>query len=341
VKKPIQESDGVTVRFFQNATPPIARPLKFFAGYEICKSLKHEIRHFDIVHLHEHRTFQNIVVHHYAKKYGVPYVLQAHGTLPRIIAKKRLKWIYDVLFGYELLRGASRVIALSRVETEQYRKMGVPEEKIEIIPNGIDLSEYSVLPPKGCFKKKFGIGNNEKIVLYLGRIHRIKGIDILVKAFTDVVEKLKDVRLVVVGPDDGYLSELKALIKALKIENRVLITGPMYGEDKLEAYVDADVYVLPSRYETFPMGLLEAYACGKPVIASNLGGLKELLINETTGLSVEPRNPEELAKSILYLLNDHKAAEEIGRRSKHFVKNFTIEKTVAQLEHLYKDTVDD
>ena len=82
-------------------------------------------------------------------------------------------------------------------------------------------------------------------MLCLGRIHRIKGIDILVKAFANIIEKLKDVRLVVVGPDDGYLGELVALIKALKMEDNVLITGPLYGRDKLEAHVDAKVYVLP------------------------------------------------------------------------------------------------
>jgi len=117
----------------------------------------------------------------------------------------------------------------------------------------------------------------------------------------------------------------------------VLITGPLYGEDKLEAYVDADIYVLPSRYETFPMGLLEAYACGKPVIASKIGGLKNLVINEVTGLLFEPGNVEQLANSMLLLLNDQNKAEKIGLRGKRFVKeNFTIEKAVDKLESLYE-----
>jgi len=110
-----------------------------------------------------------------------------------------------------------------RNEAEQYRRMGVPEEKIAIIPNWIDLSEYASLPPEDSFKKKFGLKEREKIVLYLGRIHKIKGIDILVKAFANVI-KLDSVRLVVGGTDDGYLSELQALIKALRIEHNVLIT---------------------------------------------------------------------------------------------------------------------
>ena len=97
-----------------------------------------------------------------------------------------------------------------------FKKSDMTKEKIAIIPNGIDLSEYADLPPKGSFKRKFGIEEDEKIVLYLGRIPRIKGLDILVKAFAKVIEKIEGVRLVVVGHDDGYLGKLVALIKALK-----------------------------------------------------------------------------------------------------------------------------
>jgi len=313
---------------------------KFYVTPNMMKNTQEEIKFSDIIHMHNYRSFQNIIAHYYAKKYGVPYVLQAHGSLPRIMAKQRLKWIYDVLFGYRLLRDASNVIALSQVEAEQYRAMGVPDEKIAIIPNGIDLSEYANLPPKGSFKKKFGIDEDEKIVLYLGRIHKIKGIDILVKAFANVIEKLDDVKLVVVGPDDGYLVELEALIKALKIEDKVLISGPLYGKDKLEAYVDADVYVLPSRYEAFPMSLLEAYACAKPVVCSRVFGLKDLVLNGVTGLLVEPSDIKQLANSIFYLLNNDNISEEIGLKGRRFVKeNFTIENTVDRLNNLYGEVL--
>lgn len=336
--KPMKVVDGIRVHYMRNLSLVLARRSKLFITPEISLRAKEEIKEFDIVHLHEYRTYQNIIIHRCAKKYGVPYVLQAHGSLLRIMTKQRLKLIYDVLFGYRILRDASKVIALTKTEAQQYRSMGVAEEKIEIIPNGIDLSEFADLPLKGSFKKKFGIDEDEKIVLYLGRIHQIKGIDILVKAFAKVVKKLSNVKLVIVGPDDGYLGELKALIRALKIEDNVLLLGPLYGRDKLEVYVDAEVYVLPSRYETFPMSLLEAYACSKPVIASNVGGLKDLVINDVTGYLVEPRNIKQLAGNIFSLLNDDNKAKEIGLRGKKFVeKKYTIEKVVNVLEHLYED----
>jgi len=332
--------NGMKIHYVRILGASVARQMKLFITPEMISTVKEEIKNVDVIHLHEYRTFQNIVISHYAKKQGVPYVLQAHGSLPRIMAKQWLKWIYDVLFGYRLLRDASKVIALSRMEAEQYRGMGVPEEKIAVIPNGIDLSEYGDLPPKGYFKKRFDIDEDEKIALYLGRIHKIKGIDILVKAFAEVNEKLNDVRLVIVGPDDGYLSELKLMIKALKIENNVLIVGPLYGEEKLEAYIDADVYVLPSKYETFPIGLLEAYSCGKPVVASRVGGLKDLVVDEKTGLLVEPGDVKQLQRSMLYLLNNYNKAKEMSLKGRDIVReNFTIEKVVDRLERLYEDAI--
>jgi glycosyltransferase involved in cell wall biosynthesis len=329
--------DGIRVHYFRNLALTLVKKFKLFITPELVSRAKKEVEKFDVIHLHEYRTFQNIVIAHYAKKYGVPYVLQAHGSLPRIMAKQRLKWIYDALFGYRLLKGASRVIALSRVEAEQYKSVGVPEEKIEVIPNGIDLSEYADLPPKGCFREKLGIKEEEKIVLYLGRIHRVKGLDILVKAFAKVIEGLGDVRLVVVGPDDGYLNELKALINGLKIEDNVLILGPLYGEDKLEAYVDADVYVLTSRYETFPMSLLEAVACGTPVILTESCGVTEYF-RDKVGLVVD-LNPDHLCQALLEMLLDRDRRNVFREKCKTVIKQFEISKSVSKLEEVYEEIV--
>ncbi|MEM2373500.1 MAG: glycosyltransferase family 4 protein, partial [Thermoproteota archaeon] len=281
-------------------------------------------------------------IHHYAHKWKIPYILQAHGSIPRIGSWKKLKIIYDIFFGYRLLRDASKVIALSRFEAEQYRRMGVPKDKVVIIPNGIDLSEYSNLPPKGFFKNKYNIPEEKKIILYLGRIHRIKGIDFLIKAYAYLTEEIgyKDAILIIAGPDDGYLNEAKTLTKTLNIEDSVMFTGPLYGRDKLEAYVDAEFYVLPSRYETFPMTVLETYACAKPVIASNLGGLKDLVLNGETGLLFETGNFRQLAENMFYLLNNEEKTLEIGLNGRAFVeKNFSIERVVDNLERLYNEVV--
>jgi glycosyltransferase involved in cell wall biosynthesis len=100
------------------------------------------------------------------------------------------------------------------------------------------------------------------------------------------------------------------------------------------------MYALPSRYETFPMTLLEAYACGKPIVASRVSGLKDLVKDGETGLLFEPGNVEQLAKSIFNLLNGNDAAKEMGLKGKNFVReNFTIEKVVERLEKVYEEVV--
>lgn len=327
--------DGFEIVRVRNISCHLSNTSGLLITPDLGKFLSERIQDYDIIHIHEYTTYQNIVVHKYAKKYGVPYILQAHGSIPRI-GKRFRKWLYDVTFGYTILQDASKVIALTRTEAQQYRGMNVPEEKIAIIPNGIDLSEYADLPPKGSFKKKFNIDDKEKIVLYLGRIHKIKGIDILVKAFANVVERLDEVRLVVVGPDDGYLVELEALVKALKIEDYALISGPLYGRDKLEAYVDADVYVLPSRYETFPMSVLEALACGTPVILTENCGIAEFFKNKV-GLVVQP-NPSRLYDALLKLLSNDDA--DIFRKNcKMLVEVFDISKVVSKLEKVYEEAL--
>jgi len=326
--------EGVNVYYFRNLSLYVARR-RMYVTPSLISAVKDSAKFFDVVHIHGNRTTQSPILHYFLKKNSVPYVVQAHGGLPSM-SGHRLKRLYDLFFGYPLLRDASKVIALTRTEVQQFLSVGVPKSKIAVIPNGIDLTEYSDLPSKGSFKKKFGLDKNEKIVLYLGRIHEIKGIDILVRAFANILHKLGDVRLVIVGPDDGYLGEIEALTKALRIEGKVLVSGALYGVAKLEAYVDADVYVLPSRYETFPMTVLEAYACGKPVIASKVGELTDLVADGQTGLLVDPGNTVQLAKNILYLLNDKGRAKEMGLRGKQFVKeNFTVEKAVDKLQYLY------
>jgi glycosyltransferase involved in cell wall biosynthesis len=174
----------------------------------------------------------------------------------------------------------------------------------------------------------------------LGRVHKIKGVDILVKAFANVVDKVNDVKLVVVGPDEGFLSELQALVKSLKIESKVVILGPLYGRDKLEAYVDSEACVLPSRYEAFPMTVLEACVCSKPVIVSRVGGIEDLVVNGETGLVFEPENIGQLASNIIHILTKADKAEEMGLSGRAFVKNrFAIEIVVAKLEAIYRESL--
>ena len=334
---PVEVVDGIRVHYFRNlALMPIEKS-KLFITPQIIPSVRKEVKKFDIIHLHEYRTFQNIIAHHYARKYDVPYVLQAHGSLSRMMVKRRLKWLYDVFFGYRLLSDASKVISLSRVEAEQYMGIGVPLEKITVIPNGIDLSECDYLPPKGSFRRKLFIDDDERIVLYLGRIHQSKGLDLLAEAFSVVLKHLSNARLVIVGPDDGYAATFSKLLSDLGIEESVLLTGFVKEKEKLSALLDSDVFVTPN-FSGFPATFLEACITGTPIItttkADELGW-----IHDNVGLVVE-YSPMKLAEAITFILINREIAEKIGDKAKRFVLNeFSLEKTIGKLEKLYENVI--
>ena len=336
-KSRISEVDGIKVYYFKTPSNRLAwNRLVFTPGMRL--RLSKEIKNFDIIHLHGFRNFQNIPAHHYAKKYNIPYVIQAHGSLPRIIKKQRLKKLYDLVWGNKILKDASKVIALTRTEAEQYKKMGVDEDKIEIMPNGIDLSEYENLPEKGEFRKKYSISDDEKIILYLGRLHKIKGVDLLVKAFADLIKELDDVRLVIAGPDDGFLSTLKGQIEDLKIGAKILFTGPLYERDKLEAYVDADIYVLPSVYETFPVTVLEACACGTPVIVTDMCGIADVVDGKVG--HVVGYDKDQLRDVIIKIFSDEGSRRRFGEEGRRLVgEEFSWDKVVRKIEGVYETTL--
>ena len=309
------------------------------AGFQVAPGIinraKEEIRYHNIIHMHNYRTFQNIVAHHYAKKCGVPYVLQAHGSLTTFFQKGWLKRLFDVIWGYRILKDTSKFVAVTEIEAEQYKNMGVSGDKIEIVANGIDLSEFDNLPERGQFRRKYGLGSDQKIILYLGRIHKIKGLDLLARAFADLPPPLNNAKLVIVGPDDGYLPFLKKLIADLQISDRALFTGQLYGREKLEAYVDADVYVLPSSYEIFGITVLEACACGTPVIVTDRCGIADV-IDGQAGLVVA-YDKEQLQNGLLQMLGDDKMRLRFGEKGKLLVREkFNCEKIAEQMERVYK-----
>ena len=296
---------------------------------------KRKLKDFDIIHLHCFRSFQSIIVHHYAKKYGIPYVLQARGSLITFFQKKWQKRIFDVIWGHRILKDASKLVALTPMEAAQYRNMGISEDKIEIIPNGIELSEFDNLPERGEFRRKYYLNDVQKVILYLGRIHKTKGLNLLVIAFAELSKLLNNVKLVIVGPDDGYLPSLKKLIAELEISNEVLLTGHLYGEDKVEAYVDADVFVLPSVYEIFGNVVLEACACGTPVVVTDRCGIADA-VDGQAGLVV-PYDKDQLRDGLLHILSDDKMRLRFGEKGKLLVRErFSWEKIAERIEDIYK-----
>lgn len=329
--------EGMKVYYFENLRKYFPRILIPVIPYYMLFVVRRQIKNFDIIHMHEHRTLLAIFAHLYARKYGIPYVVQSHGSVLPIFANQRLKKLFDIIWGYKILKDAAKVIALTKKESEQYKRMGINEDKIEIVPNGINLSDYENLPKKGEFRKKYSISNDKKIILSLGRIHKIKGIDLLINAFAEM-KRTDEMVLVIVGPGSDFLLTLKKQVKTLQIKDSVLFIPPLYGEDKLEAYVDADVYVLPSRYETFPVTVLEVCACGIPVVMTDRCGIANL-VDKKIGLVVK-YDKNMLKETILKFISDDELRKKFGNEGRRFIKeSFTWKKAVDKLEEIYSELV--
>ena len=324
--------EGIEVHYF----PYTASYYTFFITPSIIPVMRKSLKHFDIIHLHDIRCFQSIICHHYAMQYNIPYVLQTNGSLPRMVGERRLKWLLDTAFGYRILRDASKVIAVTGVEAEQLRNRGLSENEIKIVPPGIDYTEFEHLPQKGEFRSKHGLNSSQRIILYLARVHKIKGPELLAKAFSRLLGEFSDTQLVFVGPDDGYLPALKKLVRELRIEENVLFTGPLFGKEKLEAYVDADVYVLPSSYEIFGLTVLEACACGTPVVVTEACGLANW-VDQRTGFKVA-HDEHRLQEAIGMLLTNEELRRQLGYQARELVrKEFSWHKAAQQMEKIYTE----
>jgi len=335
----IASVDNVNIQLFHCWS----RLAGFYLMPGLIKTLKNGLRKFDIIHLHGQRNFQNIIIHHYAVKYGVPYVLDAHGSSPRTINKRGFKWLlkylFDVFWGNAIMHDSTHLIAESELGINEYKSLGISENKIELITPLRDIREFLQLPARGAFRNKYHL-QDKHIVMFLGRIHWMKGIDFLTESFNELSKLRDDVILVIVGPDDGHKLTLEKLILELKLVDKVLFTGFLGGRDKLSALVDADVVVQTSIYEQGAWAPYEAVLCNTPIIVSSNSGAGEDVRKMDTGYLVEYGNKNELRDMIQYVLNNTVEVKMKTQKAKKYIEdNLSLEHGIIKYETLYAECI--
>ncbi|MDO5810188.1 MAG: glycosyltransferase [Methanobrevibacter sp.] len=324
--------DGIKVFYFKNLSNNIKNKLTIDTPVSAISHIRRTIADFDIIQIHEHRHSLAIATHRYAKKNRIPYVLQAHGSVLPFFQKEKLKDIFDRLWGFDILHDASRVFALTEVEKEQYLKMGVAEDRIEIVPLGINLDEYTNLPESGNFKSRYGIDAEDRVILFLGRIHEIKGLDLLVNAFDKI--RNDNVKLVIVGGDSGFKDTLDEMIEERDLQDRIIFPGVLTGRDKIEALVDCDVFVMPSRYESFTTSGLEAMACGKPLVLTRNNHI-HTWVKDNVGLVCD-FDEDDLSNCIETLLDNGELCREFGETGRKLIEDkYDWDKVSKHIESIY------
>jgi D-inositol-3-phosphate glycosyltransferase len=245
----------------------------------------------------------------------------------------------------QVLRRADRIVAATIAEVTQLRFLyKAPNDKLLVIPPGVDVSHFYPIPADEA-KLFVGLKPDDRMVLFVGRIEPLKGVDTLIQAMSCLQWKEKrPVHLAIIGGDpaaspqemSAEMARLQKLCDDLSVGQTVVFLGKR-DQDKLPYYYSAaELLVMPSHYESFGMVALEAMACGTPVIASEVGGLAYLVRDGETGFTIPDQEPEMLCEKISWLLNDHDLQARMSERAVAYAQDYAWEKIASQIVGAYQ-----
>jgi len=270
----------------------------------------------------------------------VPYLAYPEGTFDRWpLGQKRLKKsVFWHLVDHRYFSNASAIVALTKSEAESIRQMGL-RNRLEIIPNGIEVSDYAEGESRDALERRFPKLRGRLWVLFIGRIHPIKGLAQLVVAFARVHQHYPEALLVIAGPDEkGHRREIEALVQQHGLSNHVLFTGSVLGKEKVGLLQNADIFVLPSYSEGFPLAVLEALACKLPIVLTANCHVPEVA---ESCAGIEVRNSAlELEKAICELLSDPLMRKQMGENGYRLVQErFTWDRIASMTTHLLVEVI--
>jgi len=297
------------------------------------------VKSSEIVHAHGHPYLTSLLAAKLAKRYSKPFVLTQHNTFIEYDGMfDNIERLNDLTIGKETLKEADRIITVSNATKDYVLSLGAKPEKIKVLHNGVDLVRFRPLTGKREeMRRKLGIHQSSIVVLTVRRLVYKNGIDTLIEGADIAVRKNPKITFLVVGkgPD---LNNVQMRIRQLGIENNFRLTGFVKDEDLPFYYNAADFFVLPSKSgEGLPLVALEAMACGLPVIATNVGGISEILM-EDYGKLVPSNQPEQLAKAILEFSNIDFSSRKLELRAV-MEEKFSWDKNVEALIGIYEELI--
>jgi glycosyltransferase involved in cell wall biosynthesis len=283
----------------------------------------------DVIHCHEFRTLENLLVTPIAASLNKPLVLSPHGTLTRETGRSALKAVWDRLLSPSVAGRFAHVVGLSPAEVDEVKALWQSfgaQVSFSAIPNGVDPQDYVNLAGRAAFRERYGLGD-APVCLFMGRLHPRKGVGLLVEAFKTA--NVPGARLVIAGPDEGMLSTVQPML-----DERIVVTGYLGGADRLAALAAADMLALPAVGEGLPMVVLEAMAAGLPVIVSPGCNLPEVE-QYGAGIQVEVAF-EPLRDAMRLLFTDSNKRVMMGTAARKLItEHFTWDSVAAKLEAVY------
>jgi glycosyltransferase involved in cell wall biosynthesis len=262
--------------------------------------------------------------------------LAPNGTAARIERRQLAKRVFDVVMGRSIVEGAARVLAVSGAEQRQFEQLGIESRLVRLVPNPLDLDEFSPPPARGSFRARFGVSGapTAPLVMFLGKLTPRKRVDVLVRAFARLTDERA--RLVIAGNDMGAGTQIRSLARSLGLERRTIFTGLLRGRERLEAMVDAAVVVYPSQDEIFGLVPLEALLVGTPVIVAGDSGCGEVVRQVGGGQVVPCGDVERLGRAIQDVL-DSPAAWPTQAAARRIRAAYGGDVVCAELEGVYEE----
>ena len=269
--------------------------------------LEARVDEFDLVHVHNLWSYMNIAVSRVCHKQNVPFVVSTHGMLdPNSLSRKSSKKkLYGRLIEFPRLRRASGMIYTHKEEQALANSScsGLPAGYV--VPLGADEPpSEGITEAKAELLKKYPVFKDKKLVLFFGRLHPKKGLDLLIPAMKVLSQKLPAVHLVLAGPiDDGYQIKIDRMIKENQLEEQITFTGPVYETQKWAMLSLADLFVLPSYQENFAITVVEALRVGLPVVLSEHVNIWQDIVSANAGLKCL-LDPVDIANTLEKVLNN-------------------------------------
>ncbi len=276
-----------------------------------------------------------------ADRWGVPHVAMFH-TLGDVKLRARASEEEPeerLESERRIVHRLDRIVAATRHEQQLLRQIyRVPAERITVIPLGVNLDRFAP-GDRATARETLGIGEEERILLAIGRIQPLKGLDILIRSLAEVTDR-KDISLWIIGGDDraeDEIARLRALAEEVGVASMVRFVGPVEHEALPDYYNAADIVVMPSFYESFGLVAVEAMASGVPVVASRVGGLSSTVSDGRTGYLIPWRCPEPFAEKIELLLRNEQLRSSLGSAAVDRMQMYSWPEISRQLCALYED----
>lgn len=338
--------DGVRVWYFRREeilkkwlpfVPYLSKSIGFLYAPAMAAELERTVPAMDVVHTHLPFNYPTFAAARSALRHGKPLFYHQRGVFDpeRLKFRGMKKRLYIRAVERPIMEKATALIALTEAEVLSYRALGV-RSPCRVIPNGIDVSKYRQAP-RGEIGARWKIAPDAPVILFLGRVHPIKGADRLLEAFLEIRSDSPRSVLVLAGPDEwGVETKYREVVHRAGLDGRVVFPGMVTGEEKLDLLARADLFCLPSDGEGFSIAVLEALASGTPVLLSPGCHFPEV---EAEGIGrVVPSEPSRIGAALVELLADPERLREMGRKGRDFVSvRYTWDRIAGELADAYAD----